>query len=84
MLDPADLPRSAVRDSVRLSIDPKIADARYLVHWLNQSQVGQTTLASLSQGGGIARLDLTALLKANLSLPPTSQNNATSCTASHT
>ncbi len=70
MLDPAVFPRSAVRDSVRLSINPKIADARYLVHWLNQSQVGQTTLASLSQGGVIVRLDLSALLKANLSLPP--------------
>ena len=68
MLDPADLPRSALRDSVRLSIDPRIADARYLVHWFNQSPVGQTTVASVSQGG--ARLDLTALLKTSLHLPP--------------
>ncbi len=70
MLDSADLPRSALRHSVRLSIDPKIADARYLVHWFNESPVGQATVASASQGGALARLDINALLKASLYLPP--------------
>jgi methylase of polypeptide subunit release factors len=70
VLDPDDLPRSAVRDSVRLTLDPRIVDDRYLVHWFNQSLVGQTTVASISQGGALSRLDLTALLKAVLCLPP--------------
>ena len=69
MADPASLPRSAVRDLVYLSIDSKVADARYLVHWFNQSQVGQATLASVRRGGVVGRLDLTALLKVNLYLP---------------
>ncbi len=70
VLDPADLPLSATRDFVRLSIDPNIADARYMVHWFNRSPVGQTTLATLSRGGALARLDLQTLLKATFFLPP--------------
>lgn len=70
VLDPIDLPRSALRDCVRLHIDSEKADARYLTHWFNQHLVGQTTVASVSQGGVRARLDLKALLNANLCLPP--------------
>ena len=73
VLDPTGLPRSAVRDSVRLRINPEIVDARYLVHWFNQGPVGQTTLASVSPGGALARIDLDALLTANLCLPPLSE-----------
>ncbi|MGV8991273.1 MAG: N-6 DNA methylase [Thiobacillus sp.] len=70
VLDPADLPRSATRECARLSIDPNIADARYMVHWFNQSPIGQTTLATVSQGGVIARLNLQRLLNSNFFLPP--------------
>jgi hypothetical protein len=70
VLDAADLPKSALRESVCLSIDSTIADARYLAHWFNQSPIGQTTVATVAQGGTLPRLDLTALLKAGLYLPP--------------
>ena len=70
VLDPADLPRSAARDCVRLSIDPNIADVRYMVHWFNHSAIGQTTVASVSRGGALSRLDLQTLLKATFFLPP--------------
>jgi hypothetical protein len=69
-LDARDMPRSAVHDCVRLRVDPKIVDARYLVHWFNQGVVGQTTLASVSQDGVLARIDMNSLMAANLYLPP--------------
>jgi hypothetical protein len=75
-LDPAGLPRSALRDSVRLQINPDLADARYLVHWFTQSLVGQMTLASFSKGGAMARLDLEAMLNASLALPPLDEQQA--------
>lgn len=70
MLDATTLPRSALRDCACLSINPEIADARYLVQWFNRSPVGQATVASVIQGGVLARLDLNALLATNLCLPP--------------
>jgi|CZKZ01.1.fsa_nt_gi predicted RNA methylase len=73
VLDPIDLTLSAVRDSVRIRIDPEIVDVRYLVHWFNQSEVGQTTLASLSRDGVVPRIDLNALLKSTFYLPPLTQ-----------
>jgi len=70
VLDPVDLPRSAKRNCVLLSIDPKIADARYMVHWFNQSPIGQTTVASVSRAGALSGLDPETLLKAKFFLPP--------------
>lgn len=69
-LDAGDIPRSAVRDCVRLCVDPEVVDARYLVHWFNQSLVGQTTLASVSQDGFLARIDIASLMAANFQVPP--------------
>ena len=70
VLDVVDLPQSALRDCVRLRINPEIADARYLMRWFNQSLVGQATVASVTQGGVLAHLDLDALLSSILCLPP--------------
>lgn len=70
VLDATEIRDSAARNFVRLYVDPARADARYLVHWLNHSLVGQTTLSSVSQIGALARLDLKAFLAMNLYLPP--------------
>lgn len=69
VLDREDLPRSGALNGVRLSIDPKLADARYLVHWVNHSPIGQATLESVSQGGVVARVDMRSLLVTTLCLP---------------
>ncbi len=69
VLDSTEIRSAAARHFVQLYIDPKLADARYLVHWFNHSLVGQATLSSVSQVGTFARLDLAALLAMNLPLP---------------
>lgn len=71
--DSSKIPTSAFRDSVRLGIDPKVADARYLVHWLNHHPIGQATVDAVSQGGALSRIDLSALMHATLCLPPLSE-----------
>ncbi|HLG74430.1 MAG TPA: N-6 DNA methylase [Chloroflexota bacterium] len=70
ILDPRELGPAAMRDCLRLRINPEIADARYLMYWFNQSLVGQTTVASVRQGGLAPRIDLNALMTASLYLPP--------------
>lgn len=70
VLDPSGLPRSRTRDCVRLSLDPNISDARYMVHWFNDSPIGQAFVAAVSRGEVSARLDLQTLLDANFVLPP--------------
>lgn len=70
VLESTEIRDPAARNYAQLYIDPKLADARYLVHWFNHSLVGQATLSSVSQVGALARLDLKALLAMNLALPP--------------
>lgn len=71
-LDVSDFPKRSSRFAVRVQTDPTKADARYLVHWFNQSDVGKMTLASVA-AGGLARLHLDALMEAELCLPPLSE-----------
>ncbi len=71
--DSAKIPTSLFRDSVRLGIDPKIADARYLAHWFNRHPLGQTTVDAVSQGGALSRIDLSALMHSTFCLPPLSE-----------
>ncbi len=70
VIDPTELPGSSLRGCVQMNINPELADARYMVHWFNQSLIGQATLAAVSQGSTLARIDLTALMNSNLYLPP--------------
>jgi len=60
----------ALKNTYRLTICPKFADARYLVHWFNQSPIGLETVASLSRSSFMPRLDMFALMEQNLYLPP--------------
>lgn len=64
-----ELPGRSMRDSLLLDIDPKFADARYMVHWFNASQIGQATLQAASRGGATTSLDVNALLASKLHLP---------------
>jgi hypothetical protein len=66
----ADLSRAARKHCVRLNIDPTVVEARYLVHWFNESVLGRATIASVSRGSTLARVDLKALMKATFVLPP--------------
>lgn len=68
-LDPGKLSGQTARHSVLLDLNPELADARYLVHWFNKSQVGQATLQATSRGGVMTSLDMRALLASNLHLP---------------
>lgn len=70
VLDVEELTPSAARDSVRLHVNPETADARYFTHWLNESLLGQTTLASVCREGALGRVDLEALLASTFLLPP--------------
>lgn len=65
-----DLTGKAAQHSYLLEVNPELAEARYMVHWLNESQVGQATVQSLSRGSAISNLDIRALLASDLCLPP--------------
>jgi hypothetical protein len=68
-LVPDEMPGQATRNSLLLDVDPKLADARYLVHWLNDSQIGQATLQAAYRGGVTTSLDVPAMLASYLHLP---------------
>jgi len=57
------------RRCMLLDIAPDLAEARYMVHWFNDSQMGQATLQAASRGGVTTSLDMHALLASHLHLP---------------
>lgn len=63
------LSASGSKDIVRLNLDPQYADARYMVHWFNETNVGQETVAALSSSSTVPRLDADGLLGGSLYLP---------------
>lgn len=72
-LDPNELPGSDARrdaEVMHLQISPEHADPRFIVHWFNSSQIGSATLASVSRGSTLSRIDPSSLLEATLYLPP--------------
>jgi hypothetical protein len=82
-LDAVDVAPSRARDYVRLAIDPNIADARYLVHWLTESAVGQATLASVSYEVGLRWIEMNALKSATFYLPTLLEQRSTIEAAGH-
>lgn len=57
------------RVAVELDLAPEYADPRFMVHWFNTSEIGRTTLAAVSRGRVLPRVDLAALLESTIYLP---------------
>lgn len=70
LLDPTTLSQSGMRECLHLSIDPVIADARYMVHWFNDSPIGQLSVAGARGPGTKMRIHVPTLLEADFFLPP--------------
>jgi hypothetical protein len=70
VLNRADFSLGSAQEVLQIEINPEVADARYLVHWFNQSQVGRSTLEVAKKGSVIPRIDRLTLFKSDLYLPP--------------
>ncbi|MCU0754823.1 MAG: N-6 DNA methylase [Xanthomonadales bacterium] len=68
-IDSSKISSTGMRECVRLSIDPTKADARYMVHWFNESPIGQLIVAGVRRSGPKPRIDLETLMNADLYLP---------------
>lgn len=58
------------RNVLELQLNPELADPRYLVHWFNDSEIGQATLASVGRGTVTRGVTASDLMDLTLYLPP--------------
>lgn len=72
VLDPAEFPASWSQrfgNVLHLHLAPDYADPRFMVHWINSSQIGNATISSVTRGGSNPRIDVPSLLESKFYLP---------------